>query len=781
MVENVLRGKGKSQAFKFDRGGVAVEPGPYIGEIRNNIDPLRLGRVSVYIEEFAGPDKTDPSLWRTVRYLSPFFGYTEKTGSSRGTGNYEGNQHSYGMWFTPPDIGTRVLCFFPAGRHNDGYYVGCIPEPAVNHMVPGISGSANVEFSPEQQDLFAGSERLPVTEINAEDEQILQDPEFYNKPKPVHSVVANQLFQQGLLQDRVRGTIGSTSQRETPSSVYGVSSPGRPVYESGQNDAEVRQRLESGEIDAQDVKVVARRGGHSFVMDDGDLDGRDQMVRIRTSRGHQITMSDSGDCFYITHANGKTWLEFGKEGTVDVYSSNSINLRTQGDLNLHADENININAGKFLNLNAEENLSSQAGGSIKVNATDAIKINGDKSVGIRSGQGGLALQSDGVGSFSSDNPLSLRGSVIGLNSFPATPVLKPQPVAKYSLEDTKFDPEMGWQASQATIETIATRAPTHEPYQQHNLGVALETRLATRTPAALSEAQKRALDSVSNEQIQGVDIVDVSTQEPAQISLGSVDSQKVTGLLAQLAKDTDQDPEVLSDRGLGKFGLQPSELEEIGILKPGSTEFFNNSDIPIEEFLQNSQIWTGRDGALNVDTVLASAGLQDSIQQQLMANRFLQLQDAGLITGEEPAEELAVLIQTATKKGVSVTKQWVESFSNGPAFDVTEQATDFLPGETIGDLPSISETVGIGLPDLSENIGDIKKIAAGAQYAVKFVTERFGVDGFFGGGGSAGTGTRSPLTASNTADIPEAFSGSTQRIIDNPRVPPFITPDDGVA
>jgi len=397
MSENILRGKGKSQGYKFDRGGVPVETGPYIGEIRNNIDPLRLGRVSVYIEEFAGPDKTDPALWRTVRYLSPFFGSTEKTGNAEGVGSYEGNQHTYGMWFTPPDIGIRVLCFFPAGRHNDGYYVGCIPEPGISHMVPGIAGSDRVDFSQDQQEYFAGATRLPVTEINNEDPRILQDPKFYDQPKPVHSVVANQLFQQGLLQDRVRGTIGSTSQRETPSSVYGVSSPGRPVYDTRLEDAEIREKLQSGEISPEDAKVVARKGGHSFVMDDGDLDGRDQMVRIRTARGHQITMSDSGDCFYITHANGQTWLEFGKEGTMDVYSSNSINLRTQGDLNLHADENVNINAGKFLNLNSEENLTAQAAGSLSLNSSNAVSINGDKSVGIRSGVN-LALQSTGIGS-----------------------------------------------------------------------------------------------------------------------------------------------------------------------------------------------------------------------------------------------------------------------------------------------------------------------------------------------------------------------------------------------
>lgn len=789
MSENILRGKGKSQGYKFDRGGVAVESGPYIGEIRNNIDPLRLGRVSVYIEEFAGPDKTDPALWRTVRYLSPFFGTTEKTGNAEGVGDYEGNQHSYGMWFTPPDIGTRVLCFFPAGKHNDGYYVGCIPEPGVNHMVPGIAGSNRVDFSNDQQDLFGGASRLPVTEINNEDPAILQDPEFYNQPKPVHSVVANQLFQQGLLQDRVRGTIGTTSQRETPSSVYGVSSPGRPVYQTRLEDAEIRQNLESGEIKPEDAKVVARKGGHSFVMDDGDLDGRDQMVRIRTARGHQITMSDSGDCFYITHANGKTWLEFGKEGTVDVYSSNSINLRTQGDLNLHADENVNINAGKFLNLNAEESLTAQASGSLKLTATDAINLNGDKTVGIRSGQGGTAIQTSGSGSFSAGGPLSLRGSVVGLNTFPTTPVLKPVPVVKYPLSESRFDPSLGWQVEQGKLETIVTRAPTHEPYPQHNLGVALETRLTSQTPSALPRAQQDALESVKNEQVDGIDVADVGLQESAQISLGSLDSRQVTGLLAQTAKDTGQSAEQITENGVGKFAFTPDKLEEVGILKPGSTEFFNNSELGLEEFLQNSQIWTGRDGATNIETVLLNASLQDSIQQQIMADRFLQLQDVGLITGEESPEQLAALVQTATKKGIEVTKQWVESFASGDISDTVASAVGDLNiteeiSDVAGNLTSVLDN-GVGdikskITDLASNIGDINATAASAQYAVKFITDKLDVGDIFGGGGGrAGTGTRSPLVAVDTADIPEAFSQTTERIIANAKVPPFTTPDDG--
>ena len=851
MSENITRGKGKSQGYKFDRGGVSVETGPYIGEIRNNIDPLRLGRVSVYIEEFAGPDKDDPALWRTVRYISPFFGTTEKTGNAEGVGSYEGNQHSYGMWFTPPDIGTRVMCFFPAGRHNDGYYFGCIPEPGINHMVPAIAGSDRVDISDDQQDLFAGATRLPVTEINNEDPAILQDPAFFNQPKPVHSVVAKQLFEQGLLQDRVRGTIGSSSQRETPSSVYGVSTPGRPVFQTRLDDDQIREKLRTGEITPDEAKVVARRGGHSFVMDDGDLDGRDQAVRIRTSRGHQITMSDSGDCFYITHANGKSWLEFGKEGTVDVYSTNSINLRTEGDLNLHADQNVNINAGQFLNLNAEENMTAQSTKSIKLSAQDAIGISGDKSVGIRSTVN-LAIQSTGIASLSAGGILSLRGSVVGLNTFPPTPVLKPAPVVKYPLPESRYDPSTGWKIEQGEFETIATRAPTHEPYPHHNLGVALETRLTTKSPSVLSRAQQAAIDSVQNQQVNGISVADIALQSPAQISLGPLDPLQVTSLMAQTAKEVGQGAEEISEKGLGKFGLTLDKLEEIGALKPGSTQLFSNSASDLTEFVKNPQIWSGKDGVTNVETLLASTNIQDTIQQQVMSKRFLQLQDSGLITGEEAPEQLASFVQTAAKSGIGNTKRWIESFTpidgisdtiggitGGITGGIGDSIGGIADGDTIGDTiggitggigdsiggitggigdsiggitggigdsiggigdsiggitDNIGDTIGgitdnigdtisnfkegISGGDFASSLGDINLSAAGAQYALKFVANKFPALGsFFGGGG--GTGTRVPFVGSDTADIPEAFADAASRIVNNPKVQPFITPDDG--
>ncbi len=135
MAENNTQPSGSSPNYKFGRGGTPAEMGPFVGRIVNTVDLTRTGRLQVFIEQFAtGRPATNPETWRWVRYLSPFYGATEKTSTSAGVGAYPGNQQSYGMWFTPPDIGTSVMCFFVEGDPDKGYYIGSIIEDSLNHM-----------------------------------------------------------------------------------------------------------------------------------------------------------------------------------------------------------------------------------------------------------------------------------------------------------------------------------------------------------------------------------------------------------------------------------------------------------------------------------------------------------------------------------------------------------------------------------------------------------------------------------------------------------------------
>lgn len=486
MSENIQRNSGVAPNYRYDRGGVKADFGPFVGVVKNNIDPTRQGRLQVYIEQFAGADPANKSLWRTVNYASPFYGSTPpqpgKKGDTNAVGGYlDGNPQSYGMWFTPPDIGVSVLCFFAGGDPNLGYYMGCIPVQGMTHMIPAIGSSSNFDLqNSDQQSYYKGATVLPVTEINPNNAKIDDNPQFFNQPKPVHSFIAAEMFQQGTLADPMRGPISSTSQRESPSAVFGISTPGRAVYQGGFSEVDIQQRIAARTINATDVNVIGRRGGHSIVMDDGNINNKDNLVRVRTAGGHQITMSDDGNFLYIIHANGQTWLEMGQEGTLDVYATNSVNVRTQGTINLHADKDINMFAGARINMKSMEGTTVESEKKLTFYSTEETVLYSKARIAVKA-DGSLALVSNN-GSWNAGSAMVLQAGGIDLNGGSAENVDAPKKLEKYVMPETEFNNATGWQISSSGLESIVTRAPTHEPWPFHNQGVSVEVPMEPGQP-----------------------------------------------------------------------------------------------------------------------------------------------------------------------------------------------------------------------------------------------------------------------------------------------------------
>jgi hypothetical protein len=477
MAESVQRSSGRSSNYKLDRGGVPAEFGPFAGIVMSTVDPTRAGRLRVYIDAFAAGTEAnmeDDSTWTTVSYMPPFYGSTPLPGAANSgdNGAYPGNQNSYGMWFTPPDVGVTVMCVFVNGDRSQGYYIGTIPDQGLGSMVPAIASvpvtQAEIQ-NQNQETYFADASRLPVAEINTSNLELFNNPRFFDGTKPVQSVVAQALLQQGLITDNERGTINSSSQRESPSAVFGVSTPGIPIYQGGMKPNDIRSKLNSGELKSGDAKVIGRVGGHSLVMDDGDLEGNNALVRLRTSKGHQITMSDTGNFFYIVHANGQTWLEFGVEGTVDVYATNSVNVRTKGDINLHADRDINMFAGRYLKMKSKEDMQIESSTFLSMQAQENITLYSKSTIGVKA-DGSLTLNS-ASGSWGAGSSLALTAGGIDLNGPAAGTVANPQPLTTTLLDDTEWDTSLGWVVKPEALTSIVSRAPTHEPYPYHNKGV----------------------------------------------------------------------------------------------------------------------------------------------------------------------------------------------------------------------------------------------------------------------------------------------------------------------
>jgi hypothetical protein len=740
MSDNIQRSRGRGQGYRFDRGGNPAEFGPFIGEVKNNIDSNRGGRLQVYIEQFGGDDPENKSLWRTVSYVPPFYGSVMQTGTDEGTGDYIGNPQSYGMWFTPPDIGTMVICFFVAGDPNQGYYMGCIPDPAVNHMIPAVGASKNFDLGDSKdKSYFSNAKQLPVTEINVENEEIDQNPRFFDQKKPVHSYVAGIMLQQGLIDDTIRGPITSNSQRESPSAVYGISTPGRPVYQAGlnENTEDIINRTNTDATRLEDVKIIGRRGGHSIVMDDGDLQGFDNLIRIRTSKGHQITMSDDGDCFYIIHANGQSWIELGTEGTVDVYSTNSVNVRTEGEINLHADKNINMYAGESINIKSKS-VKINSSGTLDIAATGQLNLYGKSGAGLLS-EGALGIKSNS-GGWDAGGSMNLKAGTIDLNggNGPGR-VSKPTLIEDLELPDTIFQDNVGWKVEEGKLTTIVTRAPTHEPYPYHNRGVEARVSLdeGSASTAAVASPSSAAVSQLATQPVTApVNAAQILKEPPATAAIGNLTPRDVTGLMSSAAVNVGQNFNVASiDKGIGKFGFTPLQLEQTGFLKPGTVSKYLGNSSALNAVLSSPTVWTGKNNVAGLAGILDNVNLQGLIQQDLMQQGYTQLQKSGVIRGLEPVTSVAPLIQSAVKFGPTAVTQWVSGQAN------------------------------------QQVVNQINSLSKNAQQAISVVTNRLGL-GNFGGIIAVITG----VTQTVSRNI---VNSAVVDVINNPKVPgPEFDPKD---
>jgi len=467
--------------FNLDRGGAIAHPGPFVGVVKGTTDPTHAGRIQVWIKTFGNIATQDNEAdWIWARYMTPFYGVTpHKTYETVQNNHFDENGQSYGMWMVAPDVETEVLVVFAEGDPDQAFYIGCIPTPMMNHSIPAMgavpASRAKINTAADTvivQDLFA--DQIPVSDMDRS-ERSLNNPDYLKSEKPFYKYLTSQMVNSGLIADTLRGPITSSAQRETPSRVFGFNTPGRPVYNVPMADDEVRQKIEDDVANdvVTDTTVHYRKAGHSFVMDDGDIDTDNNLVRIRTSSGHQITMCDDEgkEFIYITHSSGNCWIELGSEGTIDGWAANSVNFRTGGDINLHADKDINLNAGEQINLRATKDMTLETDASLLLTGKTAVTAYSSATIGLKS-DGTIALDAGSSGSFKAGAAMTIKGSRVGLNDGSAASVTAPQALSQNSWPDTYEIPDKGWYEEAGKFKSIVSRATTHEPYSGHGAGIA---------------------------------------------------------------------------------------------------------------------------------------------------------------------------------------------------------------------------------------------------------------------------------------------------------------------
>ena len=463
-------------------------PGPYLAEITNHLDPTYMGGLEVILLTHV-PSKIDKqSNTYPVKYLSPFYGVTSVRFQGNNSADFNDVQKSYGMWMVPPDVGTTVMVIFVNSDPNQGYWIGCVPDIFQNLMVPGIASSSYFEATPAQKEIY-GSDitALPIAEFNKKVFKS-ENPNVDTVGKPIHPF-ADRLLAQGLLLDTVRGITSSSARRERPSGVFGISTPG-PI------DTKVNATRGKIGYAGESRAPVSRLGGTTFVMDDGDVNGNNELVRIRTRTGHQILLHNSSDLIYIANSKGTAWLEMTSSGKIDIYAADSISMHTEGDFNFRSDRDVNIEAtrnvniatqGGTMNLTAQQdlnvisnNFNASTIGNYSLSVSNNINIHSD-GVSNYGSTGKLSLQSNGLLALGAGSDVSMTGGssitmtapIINQNGPKATAPTSaspatPPPLNLFGVPSTSVG--AGWPGNHyqsINVKSIMQRIPMHEPWKQH--------------------------------------------------------------------------------------------------------------------------------------------------------------------------------------------------------------------------------------------------------------------------------------------------------------------------
>ena len=401
------------------------DPGPYIAVVKDTEDPLRMGRLGVVIPalSFDGAQNVKQNQIWWCQYLSPFYGAKPfNSVNKKDPYNYKQSQNSYGMWAVPPDIDTNVLVIFAQGNKsvNNAFWIGCIQEPLTNHMVPGLGSSTNSKMDEkgggpaaagDRRELNYGTTMLPVVEKNKRHHGVGESIDSLHQWRlPVNEDLANQLRDQGLVMDDVRGTTTSSARRETPSRVFGISTPGR-----------FKSDTRKPNIGIEGAPVEVDRGiGHSFVMDDGDEDGKNQLTRLRTASGHQLLMNDTEGVVYLANGSGKAWIEMEKSGKINIYSDQGISIRAEGDFNLHSDKNIQFHAKENIRFTAEKNLNLNAEANVHVMGNTGVLTSSQIGKINTFAQSGIESYTPNAQKHGAGGRIDLAGSQVHFNSVGAS-------------------------------------------------------------------------------------------------------------------------------------------------------------------------------------------------------------------------------------------------------------------------------------------------------------------------------------------------------------------------
>ena len=186
--------------------------------------------------------------------------------------------------------------------------------------------------------------------------------------------------------------------------------------------------------------------------------------------------------------------------------------------------------------------------------------------------------------------------------------------------------------------------------------------IAAQAQSVASKTLSSISSVVSNLPVaNGINVADFAKQGASLVPIQGLGISDVTAAMSSASKLVGQASSAISDNlGAGKFGFDASQLESVGVLKPGTAATYLKQGInSLTDVLKSPAVFTGKDGINSLDSLLGSVPTQDGIQQQLMSQGLNAVKQLGIPTDKLSTASLAGLANNAAKS-VSATMDWAK-------------------------------------------------------------------------------------------------------------------------
>jgi len=192
----------------------------------------------------------------------------------------------------------------------------------------------------------------------------------------------------------------------------------------------------------------------------------------------------------------------------------------------------------------------------------------------------------------------------------------------------------------------------------------------------------------------------VNTQVLAGTVVGPLSTTQIQGLLSSTSAAVNQlATEVTNQKGLGTYGLTADQLQQAGLIKPGTAELINQDPANLVSTLSSPTVWTGLGGAESLDSVLSNPTLQNFAQQSTLASSYNNLSELGVVSSTinnvfGSTTDLGAVVNNAANYGLEATTSWLNNTLGGSDIgQLTTSAIESVFGMSFG---SVNQTVSGG-------------------------------------------------------------------------------------